>query len=149
METENFLTHSENETIELGKEFAEKLKPGDIVAFFGDLGAGKTEFIKGICDFFKVDEIVTSPTFTIMNQYSGTFEDEDIFLYHIDLYRIKNLTELDEIGFDECLHSKKSIKLIEWAEKADTRLDIINYTITMKIPDESDNLREIIISKVN
>jgi tRNA threonylcarbamoyladenosine biosynthesis protein TsaE len=115
---EKFITNSEEETINLGIEFAKRLNAGDTVLFFGDLGAGKTELIKGICQYFKVDDIVTSPTFTIMNQYIGRHNGSDITIYHIDLYRIKSKKELEEIGFSECVFSSDSLKLIEWAEKA-------------------------------
>lgn len=146
MEIQKFATYSEDETIELGKKFAEQLKPGDVVAFYGDLGSGKTEFIKGICNFFNVEEIVTSPTFTIMNKYSGELDENVLSIYHIDLYRIKSLDELDEIGFDECVHSEDSIKLIEWASKADGDLPDKSYKIIINLHDENEDERSFEIS---
>jgi tRNA threonylcarbamoyladenosine biosynthesis protein TsaE len=137
MDEEKYITYSEEETIESGAKFAKKLHPGDIVAFYGDLGAGKTEFIKGICDFFDVQEIVTSPTFTIMNRYTGNYKNQDIPIYHIDLYRIKNDKELNEIGFQECIFSDNGIKLIEWAEKANGQIPKFGYSI--KIEQKADN----------
>ncbi|MFP4368521.1 MAG: tRNA (adenosine(37)-N6)-threonylcarbamoyltransferase complex ATPase subunit type 1 TsaE [Candidatus Kapaibacterium sp.] len=142
METENHKTYSEEETIELGRDFAKKLKPGDVVVFFGDLGSGKTEFIKGICDYFEVEEIVTSPTFTIMNQYSGNIGDKEITIFHIDLYRIKSNEELEEIGFRECIYAKNAIKLVEWAEKAESKLPDNKYVVTIKLDNENENLRK-------
>lgn len=112
-----FTTLGEEETINLGKEIAQSLTPGDIIAIYGDLGSGKTEFVKGICEHFKVDEIVTSPTFTIVNKYNGMIDDSPIVLYHIDLYRIDKESELIEIGFEEYLNDSSAITLIEWAEK--------------------------------
>lgn len=112
-----FTTFGEEETINLGKEIAQNLTPGDIIAIYGDLGSGKTEFVKGICEHFKVDEIVTSPTFTIVNKYNGMIDDSPIVLYHIDLYRIDKESELIEIGFEEYLNDSSAITLIEWAEK--------------------------------
>ena len=129
MITEEFSTNGEDETIRLGSVFAEKLKPGDIVALYGELGTGKTEFIKGICNHFKVEEIVNSPTFTIINQYFGEYQHHSIEIYHLDLYRIKNKAELNEIGFMECINSDESIKLIEWAEKANGYLTNQQFNI--------------------
>lgn len=147
METETITTNSEEETIELGQKFAERLKKGDVVLFFGDLGSGKTEFVKGICRFFEVDEIVTSPTFTIMNQYNGTFGDEDLQIFHIDLYRIKTKEELVQIGFEECLYSADSIKLVEWAENSHDIAKFASYTI--RINSDFDNLNERLIEIIS
>ncbi len=146
METETFTTHNEEETIKLGEKFASMLIKGDVVLFYGDLGAGKTEFIKGICRHFKVDEIVTSPTFTIMNQYSGLIDNQEFTIYHVDLYRIKTKDELDEIGFEDCLFSPDAIKLVEWAENANGIVKFSNYTVKIKadFDDETERLIEII-----
>lgn len=142
-----YTTNNEDETIELGRKFAKELSLGDIVYLYGDLGSGKTEFIKGICDFFKVDDLVTSPTFTIMNKYIGELKHQEIPIFHIDLYRIEKNHELNEIGFDECLFEESSIKLIEWAEKAETHLKKPTYIVRI-IPDEdSENIRQIYISE--
>ena len=109
------ITNSKQETIEAGFNFAKQLKISDIVLLYGGLGAGKTEFCKGICQFFEVEGTVTSPTFTIINQYYAN--DFDFTIYHIDLYRIKNEKEIDEIGLYEFLYDDNSLKLIEWPEK--------------------------------
>ncbi len=147
-ETENIFSKSENETVDLGKKFASKLSLGDTVAFYGDLGAGKTEFIKGICDYFKVKEIVTSPTFTIMNKYNGELDGEDFGIFHIDLYRIKDTKELSEIGFQDCVYSDNAIKLIEWAEKANSQLQDTNYNVKINFSEDEDS-REIKIEKLS
>ena len=140
---EKYITNSEEETIELGKKFAERLKVGDVVAINGDLGSGKTEFIKGVCEYFNVGEMVNSPTFTIMNQYTGILNDEEVIIFHIDLYRIEDEKELIEIGFDECLHSPNYIKLIEWPEKAGNKIDIWNYKVIINTDENDENKREI------
>lgn len=137
------ISHSEEETIEIGDKFAGELKAGDIVAFYGDLGTGKTEFIKGICNHFGVDDIITSPTFTIMNQYESNHRNKDIPIYHIDLYRIKSAKELEEIGFNECLFDSDSIKLIEWAEKANGYGKHFDYTIKISYNKDSETQRKI------
>lgn len=149
MEIETITTKSEEETIELGKKFAERLTRGDVVLFFGDLGSGKTEFIKGICRYFEVEEIVTSPTFTIMNQYNGTLDDEDLSIYHIDLYRIKTKNELAEIGFEECIFSTDSIKLVEWAENSHDLVKFVNFNVRIRSDFENVNERLIEISNGN
>jgi tRNA threonylcarbamoyladenosine biosynthesis protein TsaE len=147
MKNENYITQSEDETIELGKTFAGQLVPGDVVAFEGELGTGKTEFIKGICNYFEVDELVTSPTFTIINQYNGTYDSEPIAIYHIDLYRIDKNEDFDEIGFQDCLNAPDAIKLIEWAEKAKKRLPEDIYTVSIKSDEIHEDRREIIIRR--
>lgn len=149
METQTYTTKSEAETIELGKSFAEKLKKGDVVLFYGDIGVGKTEFIKGICKYFNVEEIVTSPTFTIINQYNGMLNGEEIVIFHIDLYRVKEKKELLEIGFEECLYSADSIKLVEWAENSFEIVKFVNYRILIKADFENVNERLIEITSDN
>ncbi len=147
MELGTYTTRSEEETIELGKQFAARLKPGDVVALYGDLGAGKTEFVKGICAYFHVSQIVSSPTFTIINRYEG--EDaahHHVTLYHIDLYRIKSPKELEEIGLAECAEEGTAIKLIEWAEKANGTLPKHHYSIHFEFSPEDINTRRIRIS---
>ncbi|MGE5479066.1 MAG: tRNA (adenosine(37)-N6)-threonylcarbamoyltransferase complex ATPase subunit type 1 TsaE [Chloroflexota bacterium] len=141
MSTEYLRSSSEEETIQLGKEFAQRLAPGDIVAFYGDLGSGKTEFVKGICRYFDVEEIVTSPTFTIMNQYTGSLDGDEVIIFHIDLYRIKKPDELVEIGFTECLNDDLAIKLIEWSEKAEFRNIQPTYSLKIKITGDDENER--------
>jgi tRNA threonylcarbamoyladenosine biosynthesis protein TsaE len=143
MDIEKMVSSSENETIKMGNKFAHILKLGDCVAFHGDLGAGKTEFIKGICDFFQVDELVTSPTFTIMNQYNGFKSHKEFRIFHVDLYRIKKIEELDEIGFEECIYTNNAIKLIEWSEKADGKLKKVDYEVNIKLDDNDENKRYI------
>ena len=140
---EKYTSNSEEETLELGRKFAERLKAGDVVAIEGDLGSGKTEFIKGIGEYFNVEDTVNSPTFTIMNHYTGMLDDEEIDIFHIDLYRIENEKELAEIGFDECLHSPEYIKLIEWPNKAGDRINNLNYKIIINTDEDNEVRREI------
>ncbi len=144
-----FNSSNEKETFEIGKEFAERLELGDTVAFFGDLGVGKTEFIKGICDYFKVDELVTSPTYTIMNRYNGAgkISNHDIPIYHIDLYRIENEDELTDIGFLDCVFQNNSIKLVEWAENANDNFPKNKYVV--KIIQEPKNPENRVIEIFN
>ena len=142
MKKEIYISNSEQDTLELGITFAKKLKSGDIISLYGELGSGKTEFIKGICDYFDISDIVTSPTFTIMNNYYGSLEDNEIVLNHFDLYRMKSIEELENIGFSEIIFNTETIKLVEWAEKANGILDKhSDYIINIITSDEHENLR--------
>ena len=142
---DKFTTHNQQETVLVGQYVANLIETRYIVALTGELGAGKTELIKGICEYFKVEDLVSSPTFTIINQYQGHFKDRPIVIYHIDLYRIKNPTELIEIGFEECLADESSVKLIEWSERAGEKLNEPNIRINILVDDDNENLRQIII----
>jgi tRNA threonylcarbamoyladenosine biosynthesis protein TsaE len=145
MDIEVYNTTGEEGTNQLGTEFSRRLKPGDLVAFYGELGAGKTEFIKGVCDGMRVEEIVSSPTYTIINQYVGLREDEEeIILYHIDLYRIESPGDLGEIGLEEILAHPSAIKLIEWASHADMLLPSARYDIHFHTIDDNTRRIEIV-----
>jgi tRNA threonylcarbamoyladenosine biosynthesis protein TsaE len=110
-------THSEQETIDAGERFAGSLNPGDVVALIGDLGSGKTRFAKGIAHGLGVKEHVTSPTFTILHEYT----DGRLPVYHFDLYRMRSPRELDEFGFDEYIDGD-GVCLLEWADMIEERL---------------------------
>jgi tRNA threonylcarbamoyladenosine biosynthesis protein TsaE len=147
---EEYISHSEEDTLRIARTFAQRLKPGDIVFFYGELGAGKTEFVKGICQYFHVEELVTSPTFTIINQYVGSFPNgEHVVLYHVDLYRVKSPQDLAEIGFGECMATPDSIKMVEWPENADNYLATVpHYTVSIEFSPESETARIIRIAHV-
>jgi len=98
--TEEYLSTSAEETRGYGRQFASGLHPGDIVSLTGPLGAGKTEFMRGITDFFSCSDQLSSPTFPILNIYEGSLFGAEVALHHFDLYRIKSLHELEAIGFD-------------------------------------------------
>ena len=108
-----FVTHSPQETVELGKSFAATLSPGDVVALSGNLGSGKTQFVAGVCAGLGVRHRAVSPTFTIINEYPGG----GVKVVHVDLYRIERQGELAELGVEEYF-TEQCICLIEWAEKA-------------------------------
>jgi len=114
------ISKSPEETFLAGKDFASSLKRNSVVGLFGNLGSGKTRFIKGICQYFNVKDIVNSPTFIIVNEYRG-FDyriNSEIRINHVDLYRLKNINEILEIGL-EGYTNDSSICLIEWAGLAD------------------------------
>ena len=102
---------SEKETKNIAYNIAKNAKKGDIYCLCGDLGAGKTSFSKGFCEGLLIDDEITSPTFTIVNEYtSGTLE-----FYHFDVYRINDIEELYDIGYEEYFFGN-GVCLIEWAE---------------------------------
>lgn len=110
------LTSSESETILLGCFFSKYLSPGDVVALFGDVGSGKTIFVKGVCEGLKVTEPVNSPTFIILNDYTGWMADRKILIHHFDFYRVGKAKDIEELGIDEYVGAADSITLIEWSE---------------------------------
>ena len=101
----------EDDTFALGKELGEKCRAGDIILLIGDLGVGKTVFTKGFGKGLGIDEPICSPTFTIMQIY----EQGRLPLYHFDVYRIADVYEMDEIGYEDYFFGK-GVCLIEWAE---------------------------------
>ena len=114
MDQREFITHSPEETIALGRTLVELLTPPKIVLLRGDLGAGKTTLVKGIAAGFRAaaEDDVTSPTFTLVHEYRGP----SVNLYHIDLYRVDTPRQLETLGLDDLI-SGNSVLLIEWGEK--------------------------------
>ena len=116
-----------DETKQFGKELADKLMPGAIIALIGDLGAGKTTLTKAIAAGLGVSEVLTSPTFTIVCEYdSGRLP-----LYHFDVYRVHDSEELFEIGFEDYLH-RGGVCLIEWANLLEEGM-LPDNTMTIKL----------------
>ena len=107
------ISTSEKQTYEFAKRLAAGLKPPTHILLYGDLGAGKTLFTKGLCDGFGAADIdeVTSPTFTLINQYAG-----GVRIYHIDLYRIET-GKLEGLGLEEIFDDPEAAVIIEWAER--------------------------------
>ncbi len=134
-----YTTHSEFETLNIGKKLGELLNKGDIVCLNGDLGTGKTVFVKGIAMALSIDEYITSPTFTIVNEY-----DSKIPLFHFDVYRISDSDEMFEIGFEEYLDNK-GIVVIEWASIISEILPEETINVTISKVGEDFDLRNIII----
>lgn len=102
---------SEKETFQIAKELAEAAKPGEVYCLSGDLGVGKTVFTKGFAAGLGIMEPVSSPTFTIVQMYEGG----RLPLYHFDVYRIEDIEEMEEIGYEDCFYGE-GVCLIEWAE---------------------------------
>jgi tRNA threonylcarbamoyladenosine biosynthesis protein TsaE len=135
---EIIVTSGEAETIALGRKFSVNLKSGDVVALYGELGSGKTQFVKGVCAGLGATEHVTSPTFTLINEYR---QHPGLPVFHLDLYRIRSFEELCALGIEEYLDDA-GISLIEWAEKADRILPRERYSITFRVVNGIDR-REI------
>lgn len=104
-------THGTQETYELGKKLGKSAKAGDVYALIGDLGVGKTVFTQGVACGLEIVEPVNSPTFTIIQVY----DDGRLPLYHFDVYRIGDVEEMDEVGYDEYFYGD-GVCLIEWAD---------------------------------
>ncbi len=115
MSAKEYITHSAEETIALGRELATTLRSVRMVILRGDLGAGKTTLVKGIAEGLQAasQEDVTSPTFTLIHEYRG----QEVTLYHVDLYRIETERELATLGLDELFAEESNLVLIEWGEK--------------------------------
>ena len=133
---ETYHSRSREASLAFARRIAEGLKPGAVVAFYGDLGSGKTTLIQGFCEVLGVEEPVTSPSFTIVQEYSGCCP-----VYHFDFYRLSSREEVAAIGFEEYL-SPDSICFIEWPEAAEDllppstlRIDIETmYTASLTVP---------------
>ena len=130
-------SNSSDQTFEAGKELAKRLSPGDVIAFHGDLGAGKTVFVRGLAEGLGLDARVTSPTFTIVNEYEGK-----IPLFHFDMYRLSGSDELFEIGWEDYL-ARGGICAVEWSEITEDAFP--ENTINIYIKKIDDNTREITI----
>jgi tRNA threonylcarbamoyladenosine biosynthesis protein TsaE len=130
-----FITHSAEETTELGRRLAAELPPPKLVVLRGGLGAGKTTLIKGIAEGFGAasQQSVTSPTFTLIHEYRGP----GVNVYHVDLYRVDTQRELDTLGLDDLL-DVNSVVLIEWGEKFPRFLRERDVEITLERLDEDE-----------
>ena len=126
-------THSPEETDAVGRKLAAQLRPGDVLAYYGDLGAGKTAFTRGLAAGLGVTEPVTSPTYTIVNEYlSGRLP-----LFHFDMYRLGSADELFDIGWEDYL-ARGGICAVEWSENVEEALDgALRITITKDSADET------------
>ncbi|ARA94188.1 MAG: tRNA (adenosine(37)-N6)-threonylcarbamoyltransferase complex ATPase subunit type 1 TsaE [Bacteroidetes bacterium] len=130
-------TASEAETRALGAELAPRLSPGDVVALYGDLGAGKTQLVKGICAALGVDPtLVSSPTFTIVQEYAGHTGP----LYHIDAYRIADPAEFFELGYEEYFYGE-GLCFVEWPERVEALLP--PHTLRLRLTHAGGDRRRI------
>ncbi len=137
-----YVTNSPAETEALGQRLAERLQPGDVIAYTGDLGAGKTAFTRGLARGLGITERITSPTFTIVNEYQGG----RLPLFHFDMYRLGSSDELYEIGWEDYL-ARGGVCAVEWSEIVADALeeDCIRVDIRQG---ETENQRKITIEGV-
>ena len=138
-----YLSHSEQETEELGAALAGRLKAGDVVAYRGDLGAGKTAFTRGLARGLGCTGRVTSPTFTIVNEYEGR-----IPLFHFDLYRLGDEEELWDIGWEDYL-GRGGVCAVEWSENFPSALPPDSVTVTIRRCPENEDWRRITVEGVS
>lgn len=144
---EEFVVNSLTETENLAKKIAKKIENGMVILLYGDIGAGKTTFTKFLLNNLGVKSIVSSPTFTLLNEYNGVFP-----VYHFDMYRIQSSDELYELGFEDYINSKISpyvktgLTLIEWPENVKDILP--QNAVNIKIEKLGDNKRKFIVENL-
>lgn len=138
-----YISSNEQETINFAEKFAENLQLGNIVVLTGELGCGKTKFVQGVLKHFGLEKEISSPTFTIVNEYIG----KDINIYHFDVYRLADSDEFYAMGGDEYFSS--GICLIEWGEMIEDILPKPYTQITFKKSNENADIRELEIETIN
>jgi len=134
----DIISNSPQETVEFGRRIGSQLKGGEVIGICGLLATGKTHLIKGIAAGAGAEDSkqVNSPTFVIVNEYSGRLD-----IYHIDAYRLNSIAEFEMLGFDEYCRPQ-SVVLIEWADKIESALKAINY-IRIELFHAGETKREI------
>lgn len=142
---QEFISHSVKETEKIGSDLAKKLKAGDVIAFFGGLGMGKTAFIRGIAKGLDISDHVSSPTFALVHEYRGKLP-----LYHFDMYRVNTWDDLYSTGFFDYLETG-GICAVEWSENIEEALPegTIKIEISRKSESEKDNDTRIITIQEN
>lgn len=138
---EEHITSSEDATRALARSFAAQLNRGDVVALQGELGTGKTRFVKGICEAFEASRHVSSPSFVILNRYEGRDRNHRrLYLYHLDLYRVKSVEEIYDLGFEEFAYGD-NITLVEWSEQLGGLLPARRFEVRMSYGETDDQRR--------
>ena len=115
-----FLSKSPEETASWAESFAASLRRNDIVLLIGELGSGKTQFVRGVCRYFKIAEMVSSPTFVMLHRYEGQDSaGKELLIYHFDLYREGETSEILELGYEEFFRGN-GVCLVEWGDRLGT-----------------------------
>ena len=135
MKSIRYISHNENEIKKLAVQIASQLNIGDVIVLTGELGSGKTKFTEGFLSYFNLDKEISSPTFTIVNEY----KNEDISIFHFDVYRLEDVDEFYAIGGDEYFSS--GISIIEWGELIKDALPKDYIEIVFHKDDNNENLR--------
>ena len=139
---EKYISNSESETKKIAYDFAKELRVGDVVVLTGELGSGKTKFTEGILEYFDLQDEISSPTFTIVNEY----KKNNINIYHFDVYRLSDEDEFYAIGGEE--YFNKGICLIEWGEIIKNVLPKKYFQISFDRNEIDENNRWICIEKI-
>lgn len=146
------ITGNVNDTIEYARKFAKKLRGGEVVGLIGELGSGKTTFVKGLAEGLGIKESITSPTFVILKEYripprhlhlEGVKEEVSGFMVHADAYRVENIEDIKSVGIEDFLNRDDTVTVVEWAEKIKKILP--KNTIYIKFKHKSEEEREISI----
>ena len=138
-----FISKSEQDTINFAENFANQLHKKDIVVLSGDLGSGKTKFVQGVLKHFGLENEISSPTFTIVNEYNANICP----IYHFDVYRLADIDEFYAMGGEE--YFENGICLIEWGEIIEDALPSNYIKITFSKNEENDNYRELNIERIS
>ena len=136
-----YISKNEQDTINFAKDFASKLNKGDIIVLSGELGSGKTKFVQGVLEYFELADEISSPTFTIVNEYIK----DDTNIYHFDVYRLADTDEFYAMGGDE--YFQNGICLIEWGEIIEAILPKHYTKITFKKNNDNVDYRELLIER--
>ena len=139
----NFVSHSENDTIKFADEFASKLDRHSIIVLSGDLGSGKTKFTEGVLKHFGLEDEVSSPTFTIVNEY----DSKNFKIFHFDLYRLADVDEFYAMGGEEYLQN--GLCIFEWGEMIEEILQTHYIKITFSRDGENTDLRNLRIEEID
>ena len=138
-----YISKSEKDTIDFAENYAKDLKTGDIIVLTGELGSGKTKFVEGILKHFDLENEISSPTFTIVNEYNS----DKINIYHFDVYRLEDSDEFYAMGGDE--YFSKGICLIEWGEIIEDILPKPYTKIVFSKDEENEEYRKLDINVIN
>lgn len=149
----SMISHNVEDTIESAIKFAKRLKGGEVIGLIGELGSGKTTFVKGLAEELKVEEVITSPTFVILKEYNilrpkihlGGVSKKVKKLIHIDAYRMENIEDINSVGIEDFLNRDDVVIVIEWAEKI--REILPKKTIYINFKHINENKREILLLK--
>ncbi len=138
-----YISKSEQDTINFAKDFAKDLKVGDIIVLTGELGSGKTKFVEGILKYFNLEDEISSPTFTIVNEYLS----DKMNIYHFDVYRLEDSDEFYAMGGDE--YFSKGICLIEWGEIIEDILPKPYTKIVFSKDENNEEIRNLDVTIIN